>query len=114
MKGIGMGTKCEALITSMEYAREEINQLLEKVTPQTEIYPSWKLKQLLDHIAGWDALMVSVYRTHSQGGTPVRVVRHGINSFNEELISARKGLSLAESRIAFNTSRAEVIQALRD
>jgi len=30
------------------------------------------------------------------------------------LISARKGLSIAESRKAFNTSRAELIQALRD
>jgi len=109
-----MGTKCEEYITNMERAREELNLLLESVTPQTEIYPSWKLKQLLDHIAGWDDLMISVYRIHAQGGTPVRVVRHGINSFNEELISARKGLSVAESRNAFNKSRAEVMQALRD
>lgn len=109
-----MGTKCEALITSMELAREELNHLLEKVTPQTEIYPSWKVKQLLDHITGWDELMISVYQTHAQGGTPGRVVRHGINSFNEELVSAREGLSIIESRKAFNTSRAEVIQALRD
>ena len=109
-----MGTNCEELITSLERARKELNLVLERITPQTVIYPSWKLKQLLDHITGWDELMVSVYRTHSQGGIPARVVRHGIDSFNDELISARQALSIQESRNAFNTARTEVIHALHD
>jgi hypothetical protein len=109
-----MTTEIDDLIAKLEYTRNRLNTALEKVTPQVEIYPSWKLKQLMDHITGWDELLASAFRTHSQGETPAKVVKHGIDQYNAESVYAREGLSLENSRQAYNAARVAVFQAVRE
>ena len=109
-----MTTEIDELIAQLEHARSKLNASLEKVTPQAEIYPDWKLKQLLDHITGWDELVTSALHTHSHGETPALELKQGIDQYNADSVNARKALSLEQSRQAFDSGRAEVIQALRE
>lgn len=107
-----MATKIDALIDKMVRARSVLNAALEKVTPQTEIYPSWKLKQLLDHISGWDELVLAELHAYRNGITPTQTVK-GINEFNARSVAARHALTLEQSRLAYDTTRQEVLQTLR-
>jgi hypothetical protein len=108
-----MDTKIELLISKMEGSRARLNAVLEKVTPQTEIYPTWKMKQVLDHIAAWDELVLSTLKAYSHGETPGLMVEKGIDQYNARSISARQELTLEKSRQAYDTARENVLQVLR-
>jgi len=115
IRGNNMNTDKEDLIAKMSRARERLNAALERITPQVEIYPAWKLKQLLDHLTGWDELVASAFRTHARGENPaVSVKRGGIDQYNADSVGDRKSMSLEQSRLAYDAARAEVIQALRE
>jgi len=109
-----METKIDALITKMETSRERLNAVLDKVAPQTEIYPTWKLKQILDHITGWDELVLISLRAYSQGDTPGLLVKEGIDQYNAQSVAARKTIPFEQSRQAYNVAREKVIHALRE
>ena len=112
-QGIKMDTKIEVSISKMEQSRARLNAVLEKVTPQVEIYPTWKIKQVMDHIAGWDELVYSTLRAYLQGETPSLAVKDGIDPYNAESVSVRKDLPLEQSRQAYHAAREHVIQILR-
>jgi hypothetical protein len=108
-----MIAKIEDLITKMELTRNRLNATIQKASPQVDIYPSWNLKHLMDHITGWDELAVSALRTYAKDETPEIAVKHGIDQFNAESVIARKELSLDSSRQAYDTARVELIKAIR-
>jgi len=109
-----METKNNALIVKMEISRARLDAALDKVAPQTEIYPTWKLKQILDHITGWDELFLTTLRAYSQGDTPGLVVKDGIDQYNAQSVTARKTITLKQSRQAYGTTRGDVIQTMRE
>ena len=109
-----MDLKIDSLIAKMELSRARLNSALDKITPQTEIYPTWMLKQLLDHITGWDELTLTSLRAYSRGETPGLVVKDGINQFNAQSVFARKAISFDQSRRAYDATREKVIQSLRE
>jgi hypothetical protein len=90
-QGKNMETKIDALIAKMERSRARLNAVLDKVTPQVEIYPSWKLKQVLDHITGWDELVSNSLRSYSHGETPTFGVMDGIDQYNTHQFKAPWG-----------------------
>jgi hypothetical protein len=102
------------LIAKLENARGQLNATLDKVPHDTEIYPTWKVKQVLDHITGWDILVAAAFRAHSRGEILGRVVRDGIDPYNAHSVLQRKSLSFAESRQVYDDARADVIRAMRE
>jgi hypothetical protein len=103
----------DELIAQLERSRARLNAALQLVAPQQEIYPSWMLKQVMDHITGWDELVASSLRQHSRGEATSKVVLHGINQYNVESVNARQSLSLDQSRQAYEAARNSVLQAIR-
>jgi DinB superfamily len=108
-----MDTKIDRLIAKMQAARAHLNTVLEKVAPQVEIYPTWKLKQVFDHIAGWDELVLSSLHAYSHGEAPALEVKNGIDRFNAESVNARNSVPLEQSRQAYDLARQQVILTLR-
>ena len=111
-QGLDMTMQIDDWIVKMESARNRLNTAMEKVTPHAEIYPAWSLKQLLDHITGWDELLATSFHAHSRGETSEMLVDRGIDRYNRESIIARKDLSLESSRKAYDEARVEVLQEL--
>ncbi len=101
----------DTLVARMERSRLRLNAALDRIAPQTEIYPSWKVKQVLDHIAGWDQLVVSSLRAYLNGEIPAHSVK-SIDQYNAASVSARRGLSLEQSRQAYDDARQEVLQVM--
>ena len=105
----------EDLIVKMVHARQRLDDALDRLVPQAEIYPAWKLKQLLDHFTGWDELVAGAFRTHAQGETPEKLMKpSGIDQYNASSVEQRKAFSLEESREAYRSSREAVIKAIQE
>jgi len=105
----------EDLIVKMVHARQRLDAALERLAPQAEIYPAWKLKQLLDHFTGWDELVAGAFRTHAQGEIPEKLMKpSGIDPYNASSVEQRKAFSLEESREAYRSSREAVIKAIQE
>jgi hypothetical protein len=102
-----------SLFRSMEKSRARLNNALDKVAPQAEIYPSWKIKQVMDHIAGWDELVVSSLAAYRDGKAPPKMTDTRIDQYNAASISARNGLSVDESRQAYELEREKVLEMLQ-
>ncbi len=109
-----MDTKIELLLANMERSRVKLNAALDKVAPQTEIYPTWKVKQVMDHIAGWDELVYSSLRAYKIGKSPSKMVAEGIDRYNAESVAMRKDVPLEQSRQEYDAARGRVIQELRE
>ena len=103
------------LIAKMVHARQMLDAALERLAPQAEIYPAWKLKQLLDHFTGWDELVAGAFRTHAQGDMPDKLMKPGgIDQYNASSVEQRRVFSLEESRQAYHSSREAVINAIQE
>jgi len=109
-----MDPKNKALMAKLEQSRTRLNAALDKISPQEEIYHEWKLKQLLDHITGWDELTARSLRLYLNGEPTEKAVKGSIDQFNEASISARKSLSFEESRMAYEQTRQSVLQILAE
>jgi len=107
-----MDPKIEALVTKMENARIRLNNAIDKITAETEVYPTWQLKQLLDHITGWDELVSTTLKQFVRGETPALSVK-SIDRFNAGSVTDRQALSLEQSRKAYDAARLEVLELLR-
>lgn len=107
-----MPTNMDDLITRMEKARDRLNTAMDKVNTQEEIYPSWKLKQVLDHITGWDELANTTLQAYQRGENPARSVK-SINQYNDASVSARQAYTLEQSRQAYAAARQKMLGTLR-
>ncbi len=109
-----MDAEKEALIAELDCARERLNLILDRVTPQVEIYPSWKLKQVLDHVAGWDDAVIAAILSHSRGDVPAVTAPRGIDYYNAETVTTRESLPLEHSRREYDVTREQLKQVIRD
>ena len=98
-----MDTKIEDMVTKMERSRAKLDAALDKIAPITEIYPTWKVKQVMDHIAGWDVLVYTTLEDYSRGEPPSTAVFGGIDRYNAQSVSERKALSIEQSRQAYTS-----------
>jgi uncharacterized damage-inducible protein DinB len=114
LQGNDMANQIDDLVLKMENARSRLNKALDKISPQEELYPAWKIKQLLDHITGWDELVVAAFAAHARGEPPVKMEAKGIDDYNEKSVEAHSELSLENSHLAYDAARVEVFRVLRE
>lgn len=81
------------LIRQLDDARAELLAVLAGIDTQTEIYPTWKLKELLAHLSGWDEATIASLQIHIDGGEPLTPAARGIDFYNAESVATREALS---------------------
>ncbi len=102
------------LIAKIEHSRVRLNLALEKVAPQVEVYPSWKIKQVLDHITGWDELVYDSLEAYRRGEQPPMMREKDFDQYNASSVSRRSALSIEQSRQAYDLARQKVLKTLSD
>ncbi|MBP7687351.1 MAG: maleylpyruvate isomerase N-terminal domain-containing protein [Thermoflexales bacterium] len=101
------------LIQELDTARAIMHQLIADLTPESEIYPGWTLRQFLAHLTGWDAVTADTLRAHARGETPATPVSAGIDAYNAESVATRATLDLAHIRNDWELARDELKAAIR-
>lgn len=104
--------KKENILAEMESARNGLNSAIETFGQQSEVYPEWTLKELMAHIAGWDAAVVETLKSFLAGdefGTPAD---GGIDAYNAVSVEVRKDRSLADITKEYSDLRMELMGLL--
>jgi len=81
------------LIRQLDEARAQLLAALANLDTKTEIYPPWKLKELLAHLSGWDEATIASLQAHVGGGEPLTPAARGIDFYNAESVATREALS---------------------
>lgn len=91
-------TNADQLIAELDQAREMMRALLydlEKAHAESrELYPTWTIKELLAHIAGWDDACIASLQAFSQGNVPATPAARGIDLYNASTVAEREALPL--------------------
>jgi hypothetical protein len=114
LRGMSMPVDITSLLRKMDRSRAWLDAALDRVTPQMEVYPSWRIKQVMDHIAGWDELVYLTLEAYVQGNTPPSIKGMGFDQYNAASVASRSELTLQQSRQAYESARHKVLQSLRE
>ncbi len=101
------------LIAELDAARATMHTLIADLTPDSEIYPGWTLRQFLAHLTGWDDVTATTLRAHARGETPATPVSAGIDAYNAESVATRETLDLAHIVKEWELAREELKAAIR-
>ena len=108
----------EELIHELEQARYVMRALLwdlEKAHAESkELYPTWTVKELLSHLAGWDDACIASLQAHAQGDVPATPASRGIDLYNESTVAERAALPLEHVIKEWEQTRQVFLQTIRD
>jgi hypothetical protein len=100
------------LIQQLDEARAKMRAVLEGIDTRVEIYPTWTIKEVLAHIAGWDDVSASSLRLHAGGHEPPTPAARGIDYYNAESVATRAALSYQQVVQEWELAREEFKAAL--
>ncbi len=109
-----MTDKREELIQRLDAARAVLQELLAGLPPETEIYPTWTLRQFYAHLTGWDDVVAAALRAHAAGQTPATPAVKGIDAYNAESVATRSTLDYERIVREWRLAREQLKAALRD
>ncbi len=88
-----MSKKAE-IIEKLTQTRQEVKDLVSDIPPEKEIYPKWRIKELLAHFAGWDDATAAGVRGCLAGQDPIIIAPLGADDYNSRTVSEREALPL--------------------
>jgi hypothetical protein len=103
----------DQLLQELDKARAIMHQLIADLTPESEIYPGWTLRQFLAHLTGWDDVTTTTLRAHARNETPATPVSAGVDSYNAESVATRETLDLDHIVKEWELAREELKAAIR-
>jgi uncharacterized protein (TIGR03083 family) len=109
-----MTDKREQLIQRLDEARAVLQELLQDIPPETEIYPGWTLRHFYAHLTGWDDAVTESLRAHAIGQTPATPAVKGIDAYNAESVSTRETLDYQHVVQEWQLAREQLKAALRE
>lgn len=104
----------QQLLEELETSRNRLNRLIEKFHLDWQIYPQWKLKEMIDHIAGWDDAVIASLRSHAQGAVPAVTALYGIDRYNADTVVTRETLPYDRSLQEFHKTREILCQVIQE
>jgi hypothetical protein len=95
----------EHIIEELDKSRERMRAIVAEADYHDTIYPRWTLKEVLDHLAGWDDAVVSVLNAHIRGVMEEMPSVRGIDAYNADTVSTREALPYELSLREWEASR---------
>ena len=86
--------------------------IVERIDPEQKVYPEWKIKQVLAHLAGWDEATTASLQSFIKGGTPELVAHQGVDVYNANSVSTREELPFEHILREYKLEREKLHKAL--
>ena len=102
------------LIERLISTRKPLEEVIAQAPANKDVYKDWTIKQIMDHISGWDDVIIEALTTHAKGEPITPTVSRGINAYNAETTTSRQSLDLELTKKEFQNTRLGLIQALND
>ena len=100
-------------IKRYETARAEMREILKLAQGNPQIYSPWRMKEVLDHITGWDDAVIASIKSFLAGDVPATPASRGIDAYNEETVNSREAIPYEVTQREWETSRTELLELLR-
>ncbi|MFN8410836.1 MAG: DinB family protein [Anaerolineales bacterium] len=98
----------EEIIAEFEKSRALMRAVVAKADVHQTIYPRWTMKEVLDHISGWDDEVIAVLKAHVNGELEELPSVRGVDFYNAETVSTREALPYEHSLREWEASREAV------
>ena len=103
----------ETYIKRFENARAEMREILKLAQGNPTIYQQWRMKEVLDHITGWDDAVIASIKSFLAGEIPAIPASRGIDAYNAETVSSREAIPYEVTQLEWEISRAELLDLMR-
>ena len=77
------------------------------------IYAPWRMKEVLDHITGWDDAIIASMKSLLRGEIPATPAAHGQDVYNAETVSTREALPYETTQREWEAARVELLDLLQ-
>ncbi len=102
------------LLKELDEARAYLNAALDGIDAETLIYPGWKKREFIAHIAGWEAMCYEAFRDH-RAELPRRSYPYATtDAANDYFVRIRQSVPLADVRVEYEINRFAVRRCLTD
>jgi hypothetical protein len=82
----------KALLQIMDDTRFRIESLLPEIDHHLEIYPGWTVREVLEHLAGWDDAAIATLRAHLEDNPLSTPEIRNLDDYNAMSISTRSDM----------------------
>lgn len=86
----------DELIKHLEDSHNAMLEIVREIDSQLEFYPTWTIKQMLAHLAGWDEATATSLRIFLGGDTPGLAAPRGIDDYNAQSVASRADLTMEQ------------------
>ncbi len=102
----------EIYMQRYEAARQEMREILKLAKGNPSIYQPWRMKEVLDHITGWDDAVIASIKSFLAGEVPATPASRGIDAYNADTVSSREAIPYEVTQREWETSRAELLDLM--
>lgn len=107
-------SQCDTYIQRLENARAEMREIVRHAQDNPTIYEPWRMKEVLDHITGWDDAVIASIRSLLAGETPATPAARGLDHYNAETVTSRESIPYALTKQEWTISRAVLLNLIRE
>jgi hypothetical protein len=100
-------------IRRLEAARAEMREILKYAQDNPTIYEPWRMKEVLDHITGWDDAIIASIQSMLADEVPATPASRGLDAYNAETVSSRETIPYEVTQREWETSRAVLLDLIR-
>ncbi len=99
-------------IERLKAARAEMRQIVQYAQDNPAIYAPWHMKEVLDHITGWDDAVIASIKSMLAGETPATPAVRGIDYYNAQTVSSREAIPYEVTQREWEASRATLLNLI--
>lgn len=103
----------DTYIQRFEAARAAMREIVQMAQDNPTIYQPWRMKEVLDHITGWDDAIIASIKSMLAGDVPATPAARGIDAYNAETVTSREAIPYAVTQREWEASRAELLGLIR-
>jgi len=103
----------DTYIKRYETARAEMREIVKLAQGNPTIYQPWRMKEVLDHLTGWDDAVIASIKSFLAGEVPATPASRGIDAYNAETVTSREAIPYEVTQKEWEASRIELLDLLR-
>ena len=103
----------DTYIQRYENARAEMREILNLAKGNPTIYEPWRMKEVLDHITGWDDAIIASIKSFLAHEIPATPASLGMDAYNAETVTSRESIPYEITQREWEASRAELLALLK-
>ena len=103
-----------ALLKELDDARVYLNDSLARLDDDTVIYPGWKKREFIAHVAGWEAMCYEAFRNHLAGRPQRSYPFATVDAANDYFVAIRQSVPLQDVTVEYEINRFAIRRFLID